>query len=111
MVEEESSEGIVAQGPVEPPGYRAMKLVVIGLAALIIVALGALAVGLLFKTRTPAQAAQPAAAATAPKAPFNINITMPPGAQVTEATVSGDRLLLHLRTNVGEAIVVLDAND
>ncbi len=78
-----------------------LKAVVIGLGALIVIALGAVALGIVAKFS--AHRAAPSAAAQA--------FALPHGATVLEMQTLPNRVVLHLRTPAGEEVDIFDAAD
>ncbi len=86
-----------------PLGQKIMLGVVIFLGLLIVLGLGAVVVGMTMKIRggsSPGRAAAQAA-----------SLTLPPGASIEAMEVSGNRLILRLRTPAGEEIDIVDTQD
>jgi hypothetical protein len=86
----------------QTPAYKAAKLAVIILSALIILALIALVIGGLSKMRS-----RPSAAATGAPSVF----TLAPGARILAMESQPGRLILRLRTATGEEIDIIDTAD
>jgi len=79
-----------------------LKAVVIGLGVLIVIALGAVALGIVQKFSHPGPAA-PAGA---------VSYALPPGARIVEMQVSGNRLVLRVReADGGEEVDIVDTSD
>lgn len=95
------------EAPADPRGtfgYRAARLAVIVLSALIILALIGLVVGGIAKLsghRTPAPAATTAAAA----------FVLPAGAQILSTDSQPGRIILHVRSRQGDEIDILSTDD
>lgn len=83
------------------PGQRLLLGVVIGLGLLIMLALGGVVIGLAMKTRGTSPSSGSAAAA----------LTLPAGAVIEAMEVSGNRLVLRIRTDTGEEIDIVDTED
>lgn len=90
---------------VNPPprtaGQRIILGVVIGLGVLIFLGLGALGVGIAMKMRGGGSPSAAAASALA----------LPAGASIEAMQVSGDRLILRVKTPQGEEIDIVDTTD
>jgi hypothetical protein len=80
---------------------RALKAVVIGLGVLIVIALGAVVVGVVQKSSSPRPASQPSGTAFA----------LPKDGRIVEMQVQPDRLIVHVRTATGEEIDIVDTTD
>jgi hypothetical protein len=82
--------------------YRLMLAVVIFLGALIVIALGVLAVGLVlrFSGRGPAREANIGRA-----------VALPPGSKIVEMQSLPNRLILRVSTADGEEVDIVDAGD
>jgi hypothetical protein len=86
----------------EATKHRGLLAVVIGLGVLIIIAVGVLVGGLLMGGRE--QGAGPRG-----REAFDVNLGLAPGAQLTSATLDGNRLLIQAeRTDGGPILVILD---
>ena len=85
----------------QTPAYKAAKLAVIMLSALIILALIALVVGGLSR-----MGSKPKAASNAPS-----TFTLAPGARVMAMETQPGRLILRIRTATGEEIDIIDTAD
>lgn len=83
--------------------YRVLLAVVIGLGILIVIGLGALAIGLVTRAAAPANTSREAVQTDLPVA-YNL----PPGAQIVAMQVAGDRLILQVRSNEGDEADILD---
>jgi hypothetical protein len=82
---------------------RVLKAVVIGLAILIVIALGALVVGIVLKFNghgAPSIAATP-----------GLRYRVPAGAKVVEMQTVPGRLILHVRTPAGDEVDIIDTAD
>ena len=77
-------------------------MVVIVLGALIVIALGALVVGIIIK-----MGGHDGATGTA----VDRHYTLPPGARVLEMQTQPERLVLRVRTGAGEEIDIFDTSD
>ena len=89
-----------------PPKTTAQRIligVVIGLGVLILLGLGALAIGIA-KNLKGGHASSVSSAATA-------TLALPAGATIEAMEVSGERLILRVKTPVGEEIDIVDTND
>lgn len=78
-----------------------LKAVVIGLGALIVIALGFVVTGMVSKF-----AARPPATAAAPG-----SFALPRGAKIVDIRSEPNRLILHLRTEAGEEVDIVDTTD
>jgi len=78
-----------------------LKAVVIGLGALIVIALGFVALGIVKKF---------AGAGTAP-APSASVFSLPPGAKIVEMQSEPNRLILRVHTQTGDEIDIVDTED
>lgn len=97
---------------------RALKALVIGMAVLIVLVMGLMAYGLTKKASDPdftffdfAGEAAPAAAESAPSAPFgDILLPLPPGCRIEDMRPDGGRLFLRVGPPEGACprIVVID---
>ena len=85
--------------PPQTPAQRLLRMIVIGLGVVLILMLGAVVVGIVMKARGPGEAPAPASSA-----PFAV----PEGAQIEHMQVSGDRLILRLKTDRGEEVDIVD---
>jgi hypothetical protein len=85
-----------------------MQVLVIILGAFIMLAVGALLAGLYFKVN-----AKPAenAAATAAKPPFFNDLHIDTRSEIVDARLDGDKLLIRLKNDYGQQLVILDARD
>ena len=81
--------------------YKAAKLAVIILSALIILALIALVTGFVFKMRGKPSAAIQSSAA----------FQLPPGGEIVEMQTQTGRLILRVRSAEGEEIDIIDTQD
>jgi hypothetical protein len=103
-----SADGLgPAAPPVNPaapktPAQRILVGIVIGLGVLIVLGLGAVAVGIAMKTRGAGPSAAGAPAAT---------LTLPAGATIEAMELSGERLILRVKTQAGEEIDIVDTRD
>ena len=104
-----SSDGVEPGGPSvnpagapRPVGQKIMLGVVIFLGLLIVLGLGAVVVGMTMKIRGGSSSGSAAAAAS---------LTLPAGATIEAMEVSGNRLILRLRTPAGEEIAIVDTLD
>ncbi|MBU6444103.1 MAG: hypothetical protein KGR48_09355 [Alphaproteobacteria bacterium] len=84
------------------PAHRLVLTVVIALGILILIGLGALVVGVAIKMRGHSGTASPGAAAS---------LALPAGARIESMEVSGNRLILRLKTDAGEEIDLVDTDD
>jgi len=82
----------------ETATYRGLKAAVIILGVLIVLALATLVVGFVFRLGSRSAGRGESAAVFSP----------PPGARIVSMEVSGDRLILHLRTSTSEEIDIVD---
>lgn len=93
--------------PVNPPqkttAQRILLGVVIGLGLLIVLGLGGLVIGVTMKMRGAGSSAGSSAAAPA--------LTLPAGASIEAMEVSGERLILRVKTGAGEEIDIVDTAD
>lgn len=85
--------------PPQTPVQRLLRAVVIGLGVVLIVMLGAVAVGIVMKVGGKGTAPSPASSA---------RFAMPEGATIEHMQVSGDRLILRLKTASGEEVDIVD---
>jgi len=90
-----------SRDPKSAPTYRVLKAVVIGLGVLIVLALGALVVGIAKKMSGPAAA--PVAAADLP-----VVAMLPPDTRILSMQASGDRLALLVHTGAGDEVDIVD---
>ncbi len=101
----------VMPDPKQSAGYKAARLAVIILSTLIILALIALVAGAIFKlggkARTASGPAPDLATSLAPGATF----ALPPGAKLISMDSQPGRLVLRVRTPVGEEIDILDTGN
>jgi hypothetical protein len=79
-----------------------LKAVVIGLGVLIVIALGALIIGMIVKFNDHGASAGVAA---------GMRYTLPAGAKVVEMQTQPNRLVLHVRTGAGEEVDIIDTAD
>jgi len=79
-----------------------LKAVVIGLGMLIVIALGAVALGIVQKFSHPA-----APSAAAPGVAF----VLPAGAKLVEMQTSGNRLVLRMHSQAGDEVDIVDMSD
>ncbi len=93
-----ASVNATAQGP----AHKLVLTVVIVLGILILIGLGALVVGVAIKMRGHSGGAAPVAAAS---------LALPAGARIESMDVSGNRLILRLKTDAGEEIDIVDTDD
>lgn len=87
------------QDPKKGPTYRLMLAVVIFLGVLIVVALGAVAGGLIMKMGGHGASAR------------DTGFALPAGAVIEAMEVSGNRLILRVKTDTGEEIDIIDTAD
>jgi len=87
----ETSEGADAAAP----NIRVLKAVVIGLGLLIVVGVVALIVGLFWRASKMGET--PAGAKVAPPTALSGPAALPRGAEITDMTTTGDRVVLRLR--------------
>jgi hypothetical protein len=90
---------VTAEDPKDSANYRFLRAVVIILGGLIVMAVIALAVG--FATRFGGHASGGAA----PQAP---SLTLAPGARILSVDVASNRLVLHVRSQDGEEVDIID---
>jgi len=83
-------------------GYRAAKLAVIVLSALIILALVGLVVGMITKFSGHSSGSGPAA---------GVAFVLPPGAKVLSMQAEPNRLVLQVRSEAGEEIDIVSLDD
>jgi hypothetical protein len=88
--------------PSQSPAYKAAKLAVIILSALIILALIALVAGAILKFQGGGRTL-----ATPPGGKF----ILPAGAKILSSDSQPGRLILHVQTGAGEEIDILDTSD
>ena len=81
--------------------YKAAKLAVIILSALIILALIALVVGFISKMSAKSGAASKSSSA----------FQLPPGGEIVEMQTQSGRLILRIRSPEGEEIAIIDTQD
>jgi len=86
-------------------GQRLLKAVVIGLGALIVIALAFVAFGMVAKFQ---RLGRPAAADAQSSSQV---FSLPKGARIVEMQTASSRLILRLRTAQGEEIDVVDTED
>jgi len=79
--------------------YRGLKAVVICLGVLIVVALGALVVGLFMRFNGHGRAHEAAAP---------LVFTLAPGAQLLSSEIDANRLVLHVHAEAGDEIDIVD---
>jgi hypothetical protein len=79
-----------------------LKAVVIGLGALIVIALGAVALGIVQKFSHPGPRAAAEGGAT---------LVLPKGAVIVEMQSQPSRLILRLRSGAGEEVDIVDTSD
>ena len=92
---------IAPLGPQVPTSTRLLKAVVIGLGVLIVIALGAVAVGIVRKSSNAPAVPQASGAV----------FTLPRDGRIVEMQVQPNRLILHVRTAAGEEIDIVDTSD
>ncbi|MEI9994713.1 MAG: hypothetical protein WDM91_08980 [Rhizomicrobium sp.] len=101
--------------PVDPKstaGYRAAKLAVIVLSALIILALVGLVAGMVLKmSGRPVHLLGGTGPEAAGNAAGTAVFTLPPGAKLVSMDSQPGRLILHLRTGNRDQIDILDTDD
>ncbi|OJT96927.1 MAG: hypothetical protein BGN82_04225 [Alphaproteobacteria bacterium 65-7] len=90
----------MGQAAAQSPGYYAARMAVIVLSVLIVVALAALVVGLIYRSRTAPDAAAPATQA---------DYSLPRNAEIVAMQSQPQRVILHLETPEGAEIVILDS--
>lgn len=95
-----------------PSTIRKLKGLVIGLGILIVLGLGAVAVGVVRTIGDLGRSGPPAGGAGAAPGRFDTShIALPPGARLIDVAAAGDRVLLRLGLADGTArIVVVDLN-
>lgn len=86
----ETNEGADAAAP----NIRVLKAVVIGLGMLIVIGVVALIVGLFWRA---SKMGEPAGAVPAPPTALSGPVALPRGAEITDMTTAGDRVVLRLR--------------
>jgi flagellar biogenesis protein FliO len=86
-----------------PPGQKIVLGVVIFLGVLILIAMGALVVGLAKKFTHGGKTTAPVVAAQ--------SLKLTPGSKIEALEVSGDRLVLRVMTATGEEIDIVDLKD
>lgn len=99
----------VTQTPVDlksAPNYRVMQGVVIGLGALIVVAIAVLVIGL---TQGWGKHAPAVAVDMASKKPITMGLE--PGYRILSSDTQPGRLILHVRSDTSDQIYVIDTND
>jgi hypothetical protein len=79
-----------------------LKAVVIVLGALIVIALGIMVAGLVFKF---------SGRGTSGTAATGTRFALPPGAKIVEMQTQPSRLILHVRTEAGEEVDIIDTSD
>lgn len=84
-------------------GYRILLAVVIGLGVLIVLGLGALAIGLVTRATAPGPAPRAAVQTDLP-----ITYNLPPGAQIVAMQTADGRLILQVRSNEGDEADIVD---
>ena len=94
------AEGFV-NAPERGPGHRLLMAVVIFLGILILIGLGALVVGIAKKMGGPSKGG------AAPEAA----LVLPADASIETMEVSGNRLVLRVKTGTGEEIDIVDTED
>ena len=96
---------------------KTIKILVAGMAVLIVIGLGLLGWGM---SRTSAKLAQtqgqttvsalpvPSASNSAPPAYFSADLSLPPGSRLEQMSTTADRVILRLMGPEGEKLIVLD---
>lgn len=79
---------------------RLLKAVVIVLGALIVIALGVLVIGLVFRF-----------SGHGASSPAGTRYALPSGAKIVEMQTQPNRLILHVRTGAGEEVDIIDTAD
>ena len=98
------------EAPADPKGtlsYRAAKLAVIVLSALIILALVGLVVGTIMKLSGHSTHVLGGGGGEAASGPF----VLPPGARIMETQAQPGRLILHVRSGEGDEIDIVSIED
>jgi len=91
--------------------YRVARLLVIVLSALIILAVMALVVGGVMQMTGHSTRIFGSSKPGAPSAPAGVAFTLPPGAKVTKTESQPGRLILHVHTDAGDEIDIVDTAD
>ncbi len=100
----ENSGSPIAQAP----NSRGMQVLVIILGAMIMLMVGALLAGLIFKVNAkPVEAAT----GTAAKPPFFNDLHVDQRSEIVDAHLDGDKLLIRLKGAYGQQLVIMDARD
>lgn len=100
-----SEESVTPEAVADPkssPTYRAAKVAVIILSVLIVLAFGALVVGLVMKMT-----------GTGPKKPGDVpmELALPEGASIVSMQVADNRLILRVKSAAGEEVDIIDTRD
>lgn len=85
----------------EATKHRGLMVIVIVLGVLILLAFGVLVGGLILGGGTRAEAGR--------NTPYNVNLGMAPGTQLTDATLAGNRLVVRFEGANGGVVVILDS--
>ena len=84
----------------EATKHRGLMAVVVVLGVLILLAFGILVGGLILGGGTRTDAVR--------NAPYSVNLGMEPGARLSDATLTGNRLLVRVESANGGVVVILD---
>jgi hypothetical protein len=90
---------------------RTLKLVVVGLAMLLLAGLLTVVGRVIYLASSPrTQPGAPAAAAPAPDGAIRpeLRLALPPGAQVRSVSLAGNRLAVHYDAGSGSGIAIID---
>jgi hypothetical protein len=93
-----------SSGPLSPGQVRALKIIVVVMGVLILLGLFTVFGRIIYLASKPGRQVQ--AASQGLKA--EQRLALPPGAEVRQTSISGDRLAVHYEAPSGAAVVVLD---
>jgi hypothetical protein len=96
----------IESDPKSTAGYRLALGAVIILGALIVIGMGVLVYGV---TQGWGRKAAPPPAATAPSKP--VNMSLAPGFRILSSETQPGRLIMHLRSETQDEIVIIDLKD
>ena len=89
---------------------KALKILVISMALLIVVGLGFVGYGVMRKTPHPAATPGTVEMAASPAAPFGFQYPTPKGFKLEQVLAAGDRVVLRYSAPDGDRLVFIDSH-
>ncbi|MEQ1696627.1 MAG: DUF6476 family protein [Hyphomicrobiaceae bacterium] len=96
----------------DPPNIRALRVVVLGMGALLVLGFGAVIARIVYLTTRQPVSSEGASPLIAPqpktKSGLDTTLALPQGAKIQSQSLSGTRLSVHYVTDAEETIVIVD---